>query len=309
MSKSLRCQRWVQVRTIRISVFIWILTATVFWMLTLRGTMLAMPSSKRHNDDTTLIQSGIPISNIKMTTPKIACAIYTYTGSRELITETYTTWAQHCDYFYAYSDEEWDYLPEQQQRELVNSTTTTTTIPLRVPPAPKETLWNDVRKIWEDLLGRYNDGSLDADFVTFSGDDAFFIMPRLRSYLQNFNGKGDRLILGGTDDDRRQSSNPWIGGAGYVITRKLIEEAALRKCREQLTAAEDMLTSSCLFSQGVNFIDTRDDMGRGRFCRSLPIEPCHLPHGEASDEVVLFHYTKGEVRSQLYQQYYTFTIY
>lgn len=269
---------------------------------TIRGTASSKTESSSkssllvHNEDTT--------HNIDKTTPSIACVIYTYHGSRELITETYKTWAQYCDYFFAYSDEEWDYLSADG-----NTTKMTKTIPLRVHPAPKDTLWNDVRKIWDDLRQRYSNGSLDADFVTFSGDDAFFIMPRLRTYLQQFNGKEDRLLLGGSDDFVRESPNPWVGGAGYVITRKLIEEAALSKCKEQLTPAEDMLTSSCLFGQGVKYTDTRDDMGRGRFCRSLPTEPCHLPHGKASDEVVLFHYATKEIRSHLHEQYYKLTIY
>ena len=294
----------MKVRSIRV-VISWALATSVLGLMTLNNYDNMMLSFEMGPSN----MHGYSAINETSSSSTIACVIYTYHGNRDMITETYATWAQHCHYFFAYSDEEWDYLSEQHNKRhneigSDKKTTNTMTIPLRTYPAPKDTLWNDVRKIWEDLLRRYNNGSLNADFVTFSGDDALFVVPRLMSYLQQYNGRQDRLILGGIDDDRRESSDPWIGGAGYVITRKLIEEAALGKCMEKLTAAEDMLTSSCLYHQGVNFTDTRDGMGRGRFCRSLPTEPCHLPQGKASDEAVLFHYATGEIRSQLYRFFY-----
>ena len=292
---------------------------------TSRPTILIDKSPPKTTTTTTTVSSnnnGIKQNNETIRPPKIACVIYTYHGNRQLITETYTTWAQNCDYFFAYSDETWEYYhhptttttttnhqqQQQQQAADKNQQQRMRTIPLRTYPGTKDTLWNDVRNIWRDLLRRYNDSSsnFDADFVTFSGDDAFFIIPRLKRYLQRFDGKHDRLMLGGTDDYIRKSNNPWIGGAGYVITRKLIEQAALENCQPKLIPSEDFMTSTCLYRQGgVKFTDTRDDMGRGRFCRSRPNEPCFLPHGVASpDEVLLFHYTVGENRSKLYQQYY-----
>jgi len=49
----------------------------------------------------------------------------------------------------------------------------------------KEDLWNDVRKMWNHLADLYDSGSLHAAFITFSGDDAFWIMSNLQLYSQN----------------------------------------------------------------------------------------------------------------------------
>ena len=227
--------------------------------------------------------------------PQVACVIYTYHGNRELVTESYVTWGHHCQTFEAFSDEEWQYALGK------------VTIPLRTYPGPKHDLYNDVRKMWDYLGDRYHDGTLHADFVTFSGDDAFFIIPALRKYLSTFAspGKDTWLLVGGTDELLRTSDFPWIGGAGYAISRQLIEEKVLLRCPEQQSSAEDTLTSSCLYQHGVNFTDTRDSTGRYRFCRSFPGDSCDLgAHMEPSDEVVLFHYTNTTVRQDLAHKYY-----
>jgi hypothetical protein len=229
--------------------------------------------------------------------PQVACVIYTYHGNRELITETYVTWGNHCHIFEAFSDEVWEYYPGK------------VTIPFRTYPAPKEDLNMDVKKVWNYLGDRYHDGTLNADFVTFSGDDAFFIIPALRKYLGTISSPGDesRLLVGGTDEVTRNSDFPWIGGAGYAVSRQLIEEKILCHCDDDdlSGAAEDMFTSRCLYQNGVNFTDTRDSEGKYRFCRSVPGDSCDAyEYIEPSDEVILFHYVHGPTRLELQQKYY-----
>ena len=228
--------------------------------------------------------------------PQVACVIYTYHGNRALVTETYVTWGQHCQTFDAFSDEAWEYSLGK------------TTIPLRTFPGHKDDLYMDVKKMWLYLQERYRNGTLHADFVTFSGDDAFFIIPRLRQYLRTLASPGEhtRLLVGGTDRILRESDFPWIGGAGYAVSRQLIEEEMLlSKCEDIRTAAEDMEVSACLYKHGVTFTDTRDASGKYRFCRSFPGDSCDVSEPiEPSDEVVLFHYVNGAARNELYQKYY-----
>ena len=111
--------------------------------------------------------------------------------------------------------------------------------------------------------------------------------------------------MGGTDKNLRTSDFPWIGGAGYAVSRQLIEEKVLLRCPEIQATGEDKLTSRCLFANGVNFTDTRDAKGKYRFCRNAPGKSCDYEVGVApSDEVVLFHYVYGPVRNELALQYY-----
>ena len=229
--------------------------------------------------------------------PQVACVIYTYHGNRELITETYVSWGHHCQVFEAFSDEAWEYSLGK------------VSIPLRTYPAPKEDLNMDIKKMWNYLGDRYHDGTLNADFVTFSGDDAFFIIPALRKYLGTLSSPGEssRLLVGGTDGETRNSDFPWIGGAGYAVSRQLIEEKVLCKCDADglFASSEDVFTSRCLYQNGVKFTDTRDSLGKYRFCRSFPGDSCdYYEQIEPSDEVVLFHYVNGTTRIELTQKYY-----
>lgn len=227
----------------------------------------------------------------------IGCVIYTFHGTRELIQESYNTWGQHCDFFQAYGDEEWEY--RQTPHKL--------TVPLRTPPGRKNTLWNDVKNMWLDLAARYENRTLHADYVVFSGDDAFWILPALRKYLSSF-PPNERLYMGGVDGRSVNTDFPWVGGAGYVISRRLIEERALdaESCPYNMGQEEDVRTSRCLYGQGINFTDTRDASGFRRFCRHVPTRDCgdRVDKKEPSEEVVLFHYTRGQVRLDLFEKYY-----
>jgi hypothetical protein len=227
--------------------------------------------------------------------PHVGCVMYTYHGNREKITESYVTWGHHCQFFEAFSDEELEYSPGK------------VTVPLRTYPGLKKELYNDVRKIWDYLGDHYRNGTLSADFVTFSGDDAFFIIPALREYLSTLASPGEDswLLVGGTDKKTRESRFPWIGGAGYAVSRQLIEKKVLLQCPFKGNPSEDVLTSKCLYANGVNFTDTRDKKGKYRFCRSSPGKSCDFKESvEPSDEVVLFHYVTGAVRNELALKYY-----
>ena len=184
---------------------------------------------------------------------------------------------------------------------------------MRKYPGYKQDLWNDVRKIWNHLADLYDSDSLHADFITFSGDDAFWIMPNLQLYLETLSSEEQtkgRYLLGGVDADRRESDFPWIGGAGYVVSQNLIRERTLNKCSSKRIETEDLLTSQCLYRYDVKFTDTRDDEGYSRFCRDIASNPCVLGavgkdvSHTASKGVVLYHYATGINRITLHDKFY-----
>ena len=228
---------------------------------------------------------------------RVACALYTYHGNRHLVTESYEAWGKNCDHFLPYSDEHWEYAPGRW------------TIDTRLS-GNKNTLWNDVRIMHADLADKLANKVIDFDFVTFGGDDTFWFIPRLRHYLQRLstlttsNSFGTRNVpanfyaeyLGEVAD--KLTDAPWVGGAGYVLNRYVIKKRMLAHCRPRVSSAEDVHTSQCLTKQGVRLRDTRDNLGRDRFCRSHPNARCGH-HGTASDAVLLYHYVTGRKRANL----------
>lgn len=245
---------------------------------------------------------------------KLACAVYTYSGNRRQTAETYHTWGKSCDSFLAYSDESW----------LIPNSLGVWTIPLRQGLAQYEDIWQSVQMIWTDLADRLADRTLDFSYVTFSGDDALFILPNLHAYLaelpplttdnalqttgHEFQPTGFEII-GGVDDAVLSSGFPWVGGAGYVLNREVIAARLLSKCdpevRQSRSATEDVLTSQCLFAAGVFPRDTRDEEGKPRFCRSRPGLSCYArPDAGPSKDAVLFHYLEGQRRQAVVDRLY-----
>jgi len=244
---------------------------------------------------------------------KLACAIYTYNGNRRQLAETYHTWGKSCDSFLAYSDEE----------RLIPNSAGVKTIPLRQGLAEYEDMWQSVQKIWIDLATKLAAHTLDFDYVTFSGDDALFIVPNLRAYLaglppltkDNVLQTGHEFeptafeIIGGIDESVVNSGFPWVGGAGYVVNREAIAARLLSKCdpevRQKRSSEEDLLTSTCLFAAGVFPRDTRDNEGNPRFCRSKPGLSCNSrPDVSSSKDAVLFHYLEGQTRQAVVDRLY-----
>mmetsp|Transcript_42884 Transcript_42884/g.84930 ORF Transcript_42884/g.84930 Transcript_42884/m.84930 type:complete len:372 (-) Transcript_42884:134-1249(-) len=244
---------------------------------------------------------------------KLACAIYTYNGNRRQLAETYHTWGKSCSHFLAYSDEEW----------LIPNSSGVKTIPLRQGLATYEDIWQSVQLIWTDLANKLATHTLDFDYVTFSGDDALFIVPNLRAYLaglppltkDNVLQTGHEFeptafeIIGGIDESVVNSGFPWVGGAGYVVNREAIAARLLSKCdpelRQRRASEEDWLTSECLFAAGVFPRDTRDDEGNPRFCPRGPGQSCNeSPDVSPSKDAVLFHYLEGQRRQTVVDRLY-----
>jgi len=205
----------------------------------------------------------------------------------------------------AYSDEYW----YSEDLKLA-------TIPLRRGYAQASSyrgLWSTVQRMWQDVAARINGGEIDFDYMAISGDDALWIVENLREYLSQLLVLNQTEYLGGVDPYRRNSAFPWVGGAGYVVSKDLIIERKLEKCNQTvktlIVSGEDVMTSKCLFSQGVVARDTRDASGGIRFCRNRPDKPCELsrpgfPSGSPSRQPVLFHYMHGAARIAAHNRLY-----
>jgi len=237
----------------------------------------------------------------------LACAIYTYQGNRQKLVETYATWGKGCDHFLAYSDEQF----------IIDKASSIKTTKLH---SGKGQVFGTSRLIHKDLADKLDAGTLDFDFVTVSGDDALFILPNLRSYLstltpltRNNSFKTghhdsepdfDYEYIGGIDPSNGHSDFPWVGGAGYVLNRKVVSSRLLNStlCQQQsMDENEDVAVSRCLFKSRVVPRDSRDAEGHHRFCRSKPQKPCVLggTNEAPSKHVVLWHYMEGPFRDRV----------
>ena len=128
----------------------------------------------------------------------LACSMYTYHGAHENILNQFLTWGRYCDIWLPFSDEEWT-----EPGGLFK------TIPLRDPPADGKSLWSCMRKAWTYLADRLDDGTLAFDYLVVGGDDQWWVMENLRSFLASLTPNDH--FLGGVAFKRRFTSNPFMG--------------------------------------------------------------------------------------------------
>ncbi|CAM9666863.1 unnamed protein product [Ectocarpus sp. 12 AP-2014] len=199
----------------------------------------------------------------RKTTPRVFCGIYTHQNNHatKAIKET---WASHCDGFVAFSDAaDLDLQTFQIKHE---------------GPEEYANMWQKSRAIWKYINFHYKG---DFDWFVLGGDDLFIIVENLRKYLLSEevkraaggleNGGTTPVYLGrrlrGFGDDNRIYNN---GGASYVLNQAsvglLADHLDDDDCQPHTKKPwEDVLIGSCLKKNGVEPLDTRDNLGRERF--------------------------------------------
>ncbi|OQV17718.1 Glycoprotein-N-acetylgalactosamine 3-beta-galactosyltransferase 1 [Hypsibius exemplaris] len=111
------------------------------------------------------------------------------------------------------------------------------------------------------------------DWFFKADDDTYVIVENLRLLLSNYSLL-DPVYLG-CQFEPFGFRGSMSGGAGYVLSREALRrfiENGLNKntCRQENTGYEDREAGACLVKVGVVAMDSRDELGRGRF---LPFQP------------------------------------
>merc|ERR1712232_743967 len=110
---------------------------------------------------------------------------------------------RYCDAFLPYSDESW-----REPRGRFS------TIGLFTSNQTKKVadLWGEVRSMWRDVSERLKKGLLHFDFMAVSGDDAFWIIENLRSYLADISPENSEYF-GLLNYFRGWKDKPYVDGA------------------------------------------------------------------------------------------------
>jgi hypothetical protein len=227
------------------------------------ATTSTILSNSQHNDDSAT-HAPRPI--------RILCAMYTYSGMRDLARTQALLWGHKCDGFIAFSNETIESLGmidlEHDGDESYDN------------------MWQKTRSIWSYIYDHYLD---DYDYFHLGGDDLYVIVENLRRFLTNVHvaAQSDKDGRNGSDADIQSTplyfgqwvSQPVIldgssgkiptnhtymvsGGPGYTLNtaavRKFVEESLTTCHATSRVSYEDRLMSKCLRELGIIGQDTRD---------------------------------------------------
>lgn len=190
---------------------------------------------------------------------KIFCGIYTMEKNHASnVLATRNTWARKCDGFLAFSTKTDLEIPAMEIKHEGEEA--------------YDNMWQKSREIWKYIATHFIN---DFDYFVLGGDDMFYIVENLRSFLVSHDIQVLKEAGGGLYIGRRfypadkQVFNS--GGAGYTLDRValkiLVENIDSPKCfAHQHGFWEDVNVANCLrVSKGILPIDTRDILDRERF--------------------------------------------
>ncbi|OQV17719.1 Glycoprotein-N-acetylgalactosamine 3-beta-galactosyltransferase 1 [Hypsibius exemplaris] len=225
---------------------------------------------------------------------RIFCWIMTSPQNHGKARAVKETWAKRCNEYVFVSTEDEPTLP------AINASV----------GEGRDKLWGKTkfgfRYAYKSSLAKY-------DWFMKADDDTYVIVENLRLLLSNYT-PADPVYFG-CQFKPFTPQGYMSGGAGYVLSRealrRFVEDGLDKdKCRKDHDGVEDGEAGKCLFDVGVKAMDSRDELGQGRFFPFQPashMEPGHnnktwwypqyLKYPEkdlldcCSDTAISFHYT------------------
>ncbi|KAL1137736.1 hypothetical protein AAG570_009432 [Ranatra chinensis] len=135
----------------------------------------------------------------------------------------------------------------------------------------RNNLWAKTKEAFKYVYNNYMD---QIDWVMKADDDTYVIVENLRYMLADYNTS--EPVYFGCRFRPYVKQGYMSGGAGYVLSKEALKrfvEDALpdeKNCRSDAGGAEDVEMGKCLEAVGVQAMDTRDSLGRGRFFPFVP---------------------------------------
>lgn len=185
----------------------------------------------------------------------IACMMYSYDQARQAQRDSFATWGQDCDTFLVFSNEQW----EDKEAGFK-------TIEVHPKSGDERDLIGKLREAFKEVQRSLDSKELDFDFLTVSGDDAFWLIPNLRYELDNneevTNAKADRGFLYGhimaqTEDEKHN----FASGAGYVIDKKALKLYVEDTSVADVAWWEDVRIAISLQERDIPFIHAQEKTG------------------------------------------------
>jgi hypothetical protein len=197
---------------------------------------------------------------IQEPSPRILCAMYSYSGMRDLARTQALVWGYKCDGFLVFSNET---IPSLGMVNL-----------LHPGEESYNSMWQKTRSIWAYIHEHYME---DYDFFHLGGDDMYVMVENLRHFLaqiQTTTRPNTPLHLGQWVS---QPGGTYMisGGPGYTLNvaavKRLVKDA-LPECHATSGGSyEDRFLSQCLRALNVTGSDTRDvETGEQQYHSTTP---------------------------------------
>lgn len=269
-----------------------------------------------NDDDAKVINNMAVWDGAQLGTPRILCAVYTYSKKHVNVQAIKESWASRCDGFVAFSDVTDESIPtfgikHDGREDYAN-------------------MWQKSRSIWKYIHHWYRD---DYDWFLLGGDDMFIVIENFRYYVlsEEIQSKDEPLYLGmrfQTAKDMPYNVVFNSGGAGTYLNRKALDVLASHLDSDECSArettfAEDVNVAKCLRLSGVVPYDTKDALGRERFhpftpgghlTYRIPDPPdwyarytfdLKLGHECCSEHSISYHYINPPLMEKLWHLLYT----
>jgi hypothetical protein len=210
------------------------------------GYKLLVEKIRVYNDSTTTTAERGGAIQPPSSSPRILCAIYSYSGMRDLARTQALLWGYKCNGFLVFSNET---IPSLGMVNLLHQ-----------GEESYNSMWQKTRSIWTYIHEHYLQ---DYDFFHLGGDDMYVMVENLRHFLTQ--------VQASTPNDTPLHLGQWVsqpggtymvsGGPGYTLNaaavKRLVQDALPVCHATREVHYEDKLLSQCLGALNVTGSDTR----------------------------------------------------